>query len=139
MAVALFGLLLLLVGRGIRRGLQSAWVVAEVALFATFVLHVVKGLDFEEALVAAAIGLYLLANRRYFRVRTDDWSVTRGLAVLVGGAVAAVAAAVVAIKLMPGHRHHELTWMQAIQAGFERMVGVTTVPVGPGSTSSWFR
>ena len=130
MAVALFGLLLLLVARGIRRGLQHAWVIAEVALFATFVLHVVKGLDFEEALVAAAIGLYLLANRRHFRVRADDWSVTRGLAVLVGGGIASVTAAVVTIKLMPGHRHRELTWIQAIEAGIERMVGVTTVPVG---------
>lgn len=131
MAVALFGLLLLLLARGIRRGLRHAWVIAEVALFATFVLHVVKGLDFEEALVAAAIGLYLLANRRHFRVQADDWSVTRGLAVLVGGGAAAVTAAVVTIKLMPGHRHHELTWMQAIRAGIERMVGITTVPVGP--------
>jgi lysylphosphatidylglycerol synthetase-like protein (DUF2156 family) len=131
MAVALFGLLLLLVARGIRRGLQHAWIAAEVALFATFVLHVVKGLDFEEAIVAAVIGLYLLANRRHFRVRSDEWSVTRGLAVLVGGGLAAVTAAVVTIKLMPGHRHEELTWMQAIKAGFERMVGITTVPVGP--------
>ena len=130
MVVALLGLLLMLVARGVLRGQRHAWLAAEVALFSTFVLHVVKGLDFEEALVAAAIGLYLLANRRYFRVRSDDWSLTRGLAVLVGGAAAAILTAALAIKLVPGHQRAAVSWRQAFQAGAERMVGVTSVPVG---------
>ncbi len=129
MVVALSGILLLLLARGIRRGQRHAWMIAEVVLVSSFLLHIVKGLDFEEALLTAAIALFLAANRRHFRVRSDDVSVTRGLAVLAGGAVVAVVSAVVAIKAVPGHHHRDLSWYRAFEAAGQRLVGSTTIPV----------
>ena len=131
MLVVLSGLMLLLVARGLRRGQRHAWLIAEFALSLTFVLHVVKGLDFEESIVSLVLGLYLLANRRHFRVQADDWSMTRGLVVLAGGALAAVATATLAIKAIPGHHHEALSWFRAMEAGAERMVGVTHIYVSP--------
>ena len=58
------GVLLILLSRGLRRGKRRAWVVATVVTAATVALHLVKGLDVEEA-VLSAIGLVLLlASRR---------------------------------------------------------------------------
>jgi lysylphosphatidylglycerol synthetase-like protein (DUF2156 family) len=127
--VGLSGLLLLLVARGVRRGQRHAWAIAEVVLGLSFALHVVKGLDFEEALLAGAAGLYLYANRRQFRVRADEVAVGRGLAVLAVGACAAVAAATVTIEVVAGRTHH-LGWPTAVQAATERLVGIAGIPVG---------
>ncbi len=131
MVVVLAGIVQLLVARGVRRGQRHAWLVAVVALFATFGLHVVKGLDFEESVVAALVGVYLLANRRHFKVQSDDWSLSRGLGVLAVGLATAIGSAMLAIKAVPGHRHPGLTWVGAAQAGAERLIGSTTIEVGP--------
>ncbi|MBS1848321.1 MAG: DUF2156 domain-containing protein, partial [Actinobacteria bacterium] len=130
MVVALAGLLLLLLARGVRRGQRHAWVLAEITLAASFVLHVVKGLDLEEAIIAASTALYLLAKRRHFRVKADDRSVGRGLVVLVGGLTIAIVTATLSIKLIPGHRHKFLSWGQAFQASAERLVGITDIRIG---------
>ena len=51
--IAIAGLALLALGRGILRGQRRAWRVAVVLLSGTIVLHLVAGADFEESLSAA--------------------------------------------------------------------------------------
>jgi lysylphosphatidylglycerol synthetase-like protein (DUF2156 family)/UDP-2,3-diacylglucosamine pyrophosphatase LpxH len=128
--VVLSGLALLLLARGVRRGQRHAWLVAEIVLWTTFGLHVVKGLDLEEAIVAAAIALYLLANRRHFRVQADDDSTRRGLIVLLGGMAACVVVGVLAVKMLPGHANRHIGWWRATHAVSERLVGISSIPIG---------
>jgi lysyl-tRNA synthetase class 2 len=77
--------------RALRRGKHRAWVLAVVLSAVTSVLHLVKGLDVEEAVVAALLLVLLLAGRRHFTARPDPRSVRRILAVVVLGPVIATA------------------------------------------------
>src|SRR4051812_7131081 len=58
--VAAAGIALLLLSRGVRRGQRHAWALAVAVTAISAVLHVVKGLDVEEALVAIALLVYLV-------------------------------------------------------------------------------
>ena len=94
--VALAGLGLLGLCRGLRRGQRHAWLTALVVLAASAAGHVVKGGDIEEAAVTAAAG-YLWVHRSSFRAAADPPSLVRGLAWV--GAAAAVSVAVVAVEV----------------------------------------
>ncbi|HEV7865414.1 MAG TPA: metallophosphoesterase, partial [Acidimicrobiia bacterium] len=83
-AVALSGLGLLLLGRGVRRGQRRAWLVSLILLLGSVVLHLVKGIDIEEVVVAAAVAGYLVAHRRSFKVASDTGSARAGLAWAAG-------------------------------------------------------
>ncbi len=126
--VALTGIALLLLARGVRRGQRHAWGVAVGLLAASSVLHIVRGLGLIEAAVALGIMLYLLANKRCFRVKEDYVSIRRGLQTLVLGGAVAVAAGVAAVELFPG-RLPRLSYWRAVQAAAERLVGDDTIQI----------
>jgi len=63
---SLAGMGLVLLGRGIQRRLDAAWVAAVVALSAGIVLALLRGLDWEEASVLLVVLLLFLASRRAF-------------------------------------------------------------------------
>lgn len=100
--VALTGLSLILLSRGVRRGQRRAWKVAMVLLASSTVLHVTKGIDLEEAVVAGAVCLYLLRHRRAFRAQAEPSSLRRGLLTALAGAGAAVGTATAAVELGGG-------------------------------------
>ena len=83
------GLCLLGLGWGIVRGRRRAARAATVVLLALAVIHALKGLDYEESLVAASLALLLYANRQAFR----RGGVPRGGLIAGMVAVGAVAAA----------------------------------------------
>ena len=83
-ATALVGLLLVYVGAGLRRGKHRAWQVAVGLAAASVLLHLVKGLDFDAALVSAALLITLLATRNRFTALADRRNPWRALTALVG-------------------------------------------------------
>jgi len=96
--VALLALALLFVTRGILRGQRRAWAVALGVLVVSAVLHVLKGVDVEEAFVSLVVATYLLAHRDAFGTPADRPSTWRGLVALVAGASSAIAFAIAAIE-----------------------------------------
>lgn len=122
--VVLAGLALVLLARGLRRGLRGAWLAAVVLLWSSFLLHVAKGLDLEEAIVAGIAGLYLLFNQRQFRVKIDEFSRQRAAATLLFGVAVALAAGVGAVMAFHGHAPRPSLW-HATLAVIERMGGDT--------------
>ncbi len=84
------GTILLLLSRALRRGKFRAWLLATVLSVVTVVLHVVKGLDLEEALATTSVLVLLLAARPNFTARPDPRSLSRVLAVALAGPVLAV-------------------------------------------------
>lgn len=70
-ATTVSGVLLLLLGHGLRRRKRRAWSGTVTLLAITVVLHVVKGLDVEEAAANAALLLLLAARRREFTALGD--------------------------------------------------------------------
>ncbi len=76
------GLLLLLLARGLRRRKRRAWLGVVTLLSASVVLHVVKGLDVEEAVASAALVVGLVLARGEFQAKGDP--TTRWRALWVG-------------------------------------------------------
>ena len=133
---ALGGLGLMVLARGIRRGQRRAWLVCEGLLVAVALLHVVKGVDVEEALIALGAGSFLWVYRSSFEARTDVERVGRGVArVLVAGVLTALAGAL-ALELsswVQGPRRvPRLSWWQALEASLQRMVGLSGVRLPHG-------
>jgi lysyl-tRNA synthetase class 2 len=65
------GLLLVMLGHGLRRRKRRAWRAAVALLVASTVLHVVKGLDVEEASVTAALAVALVITSGQFYALGD--------------------------------------------------------------------
>src|SRR3954463_11686721 len=63
---ALAGLLLVYLGAGLRRGKRRAWQVATGLAAASIVLHLARSLDYDAALVAAAVLTMLLLSHDSF-------------------------------------------------------------------------
>jgi lysyl-tRNA synthetase class 2 len=68
---AVAGLLLVLLGLGLRRRKRRAWRAAVVLLLTSTALHVVKGLDGEEAAVTFTLAVVLLVLSRQFYAEGD--------------------------------------------------------------------
>lgn len=126
---ALAGLGLLLTGRGVRRGQRRAWVVAVGLLGASAVLHLVKGLDAEEALVTLAMLGYLLVNASAFGAPVDAPSSRRAVWGLAAVVAISTAVAVVSVRLLDGSAQH--IPVTRVGAGVvQRLVGVTSIDLG---------
>ncbi len=127
--VALSGLGLLALARGVRRGQHRAWAISVALLAATTVLHILRGVDVEESVLSAAVIALLLVNRSEFKAKSDPPSLRSAVWALAGGVVgitvAATAAAEVAMHFHKTHFH--LSVWKVGEAVVERLAGVQTV------------
>jgi len=80
---ALAGFALLVLSIHLWRGKRVAWLLAEMVLLITFASHLLKGLDYEEALLSAALAGWLFYLRPHFHARSDPPSIRQGLVTLV--------------------------------------------------------
>jgi lysylphosphatidylglycerol synthetase-like protein (DUF2156 family) len=129
--IAMAGLALVALGRGILRGQRRAWRVAVVLLSGTIVLHLIAGADIEESVVALAVLVLLVTNRRDFQA-ASDWSSLRSAMVALGvGVVGLTLLTTASIELFihMGHHHSNIPWWTALWAVSERLVGIQTVPL----------
>lgn len=78
-ATAVAGVLLLLLAHGLRRRKRRAWRAAVLLMAVSVVLHVVKGLDVEEAAVSAALLAGLVRYRADFYAKGDPRTRWRAL------------------------------------------------------------
>ncbi|MBC3761405.1 DUF2156 domain-containing protein [Quadrisphaera sp. RL12-1S] len=120
---ALAGCTLLVVARGLRRGSRLAWAAALALLVVLTLLHLVKGIDWEEAVLTAGVGTYLVTQRRAFPVLPSRAVALRAVALSVGGALVAVFVAVAIAVSFGGHHHHRYYGETAKEAA-GRLVGV---------------
>lgn len=128
--VALAGIALLALARGVRRGQYRAWTIATVLLSLTLVLHVVRGGDIEESVLSAAVLVVLLVFRAEFAAPSDRPSLRSAVAMLVAGGVGITVATTVVVELtlrVSRHPHHFIPVWRAAYAVIERLVGVKTV------------
>jgi len=127
MAIALAGIGLIFLARGVRRGQATAWRIAVVLLSGSVLLHLLAGADLEEAVVAALIAGYLIVHRRHFRAPTESTELKRGVltAALMLPLLSLGAAAVV--EAVSSHAGERLSLVDAYRASVERMVAVHSV------------
>ena len=112
--------------------------VCQVVLLTSAVLHLVKGADVEEAVVALAVAAFLWINRASFRAAADVPPLRRGIAAVAAAAIAAIVAGALGIEISTwistaarGGGHFHLSWARAFQAILERGVGIHNVFLPP--------
>lgn len=130
--LAIAGLALVALGRGILRGQRRSWRVSVVLLSGTIVLHLIAGADFEESLFALAVLILLLVNRRDFQAASDEASLRSALLTLFIAVFGITLVTTGSIELFThvGHRQHtHIPFLTAWWAVSERLVGVQTVPL----------
>ncbi|MFN0091609.1 MAG: hypothetical protein ACKVWR_15275, partial [Acidimicrobiales bacterium] len=129
--VALAGLGLLLLARGLRRGQRHAWVLALALLAASALGHALKGIDLEEASVCLVVAYYVGRGRAAFTAGRDAGAIVHGLAVLLAGVgVAAASAATSVLLYAPAGGRPTLG--AAARAVLGRLVGLRGAPLPAG-------
>ena len=131
--VALAGVGLLALARGIRRGQRSAWLVSMLLLAGTVALHLVRHGEVVQSVAALALMAMLWWTRTSFRARFDLPSMRTGLTTLLGGVLAVtVIGATVIWSVSPTRPHgHPISWISAWWATAGRLVGIRTVALNP--------
>ena len=82
LTAALAGFALLLLSQNLWRRKQAAWGLTLAALLISAISHLIKGLDYEEAICALLLFGWLWSARPQFHARSDAPSMRRGLQVL---------------------------------------------------------
>ncbi len=127
--VALAGMTLVLLARGLRRGQRLAWIVAVALLGLTSVLHIVREGQLLATLASLAILAAVVWARGSFKGGYEPTAVRTALTTLLGGAVG-VAIVVTAVLELGGRfdRHYRpLPWPTAFAAAIERLVGIDSI------------
>ena len=127
--VALVGIGLLALARGVRRGQRRAHAIAVAALAASLVLHLVRGGEVGQSLFALLVLAFLAVNRREFPAESDRPSLRSAVVALVGGVVGITVVTTVVVETtlrIDLDRPHIPLW-RAGQAVLERLVGIRDV------------
>lgn len=103
LAATLAGFALLLLAATLWRRKRVAWMLTLGILVVSVVTHLLKGLDYEEALLAAALALGLIALRASFHARSDPPSFRQGLWVMAAVLVFTLAYGVLGFYLLDRH------------------------------------
>jgi lysyl-tRNA synthetase, class II len=117
-ATLVTGVLLLLLAHALTRRKRRAWRAVVALLAGSVALHVLKGLDVEEAALAAALLIGLVVWRDEFRAKGDPRSRWRAVAAFVG----LLSASVVLGMLLIAFRREELASSYRIGPVLEHVV-----------------
>ena len=82
LTAALAGFALILIAGGLWRRKHVAWLATLGILILSALSHLIKGLDYEETLLAGILAVWLVYFRHYFHARSDRPSAQQGLRVL---------------------------------------------------------
>ncbi len=79
LTAALAGFALLYLSVGLWRRKRTAWILMLAVLVISAISHILKGLDYEEALLGLGLAVWLLTLRPHFYARSDTPSIRQGL------------------------------------------------------------
>ncbi|MDR3710167.1 MAG: phosphatidylglycerol lysyltransferase domain-containing protein [Capsulimonadaceae bacterium] len=117
------GFVMLLVGSSLWRRKRAAWMIAVAALAISVVTHLIKGLDYEEASLAAALLIYLITQRSKFYASSDPPSVSQGMLVAGAAAVFTIAYAVTGLWVLDYHFKVNYGMIAAFKQAMEMFTG----------------
>jgi phosphatidylglycerol lysyltransferase len=83
-SAALIGFILLTLAVNLRRRKRNAWLMTIIFLIISIGSHLLKGWDYEEAIISGILLIQLLWMHRLFTARSDPPSIGQGLRVLAG-------------------------------------------------------
>jgi len=125
--VALSGVALIMLARGVRRGQRRSWLAAVLVLVVSFFAHLGRSGSVIGTIVSLAVVTFLVVRRGDFRAQSDRGSLSSAAPYLVLICVAAVSGAVVGIEATNTHRGDLPGLALVVLACVERLVGLSTV------------
>jgi lysylphosphatidylglycerol synthetase-like protein (DUF2156 family) len=147
---ALAGVALLVLARAVRRGQHRAWAVTVALLLSVAVLHLIKGLDVEEAGVALAVAGFLWVNRFEFQGAAQTPRLRGSVAVWIAVTAATIVTGTVAVEVSVAIAHmtrpaalrrrpqFSISWWRAFEATIGRMTGNTSRVALPRGIERFF-
>jgi lysylphosphatidylglycerol synthetase-like protein (DUF2156 family) len=130
--VAISGIGMIMLSRGVLKGQRRAWVVAVGLLSATLCLHVIHAADVITLLVCAGVLVLLIVERELFRAQTEQGTIFSAFLILGIGGVTATLGAFAAVELAGRVHHHPLPgWPEVLLGSAERLVGIAYVAFPP--------
>jgi len=100
---ALAGFALLLLSVSLWRRKQLGWILTFAILLISIPIHLFKGLDYEEATLAALLAGLLFYLRPYFHARSDPPSIRQGVQILLAAFVFTITYGVLGFFLLDRH------------------------------------
>jgi lysylphosphatidylglycerol synthetase-like protein (DUF2156 family) len=126
--VAISGIAMIMLSRGVLKGQRRSWLVAVALLAASLVLHIVHAADVITLLVCAAVLALLVVQRERFRAQAEQGTVRSAFFILAVGGVTATLGAFTGVEVASSVHHHQLPpWPQVLLGSAERLVGVQYV------------
>ena len=127
--VALTGVSLLLVARGVRRGQRRAWSIAVLMLSVSILAHLGRNASVVGTCVSGGVLAFLLWRRGDFRAESDRGSLQTAAPFLIATCVAAVAGAVTGVEATDLTKGRLPDFDHVVYACIERLVGLSTIPL----------
>jgi phosphatidylglycerol lysyltransferase len=115
LTASLAGFALVLLAVNLWRRKRVAWMLTLGTLVVSIVTHLLKGLDYEEALLAATVALGLIALRASFHARSDPPSFRQGLWVMAAVLVFTLAYGALGFYLLDRHFRAKFDLLSALR------------------------
>lgn len=100
---ALSGFFLLALSTNLLRRKRVAWLVTVILLIVSILSHLIKGLDYEESLLALVLLVQLILMRDVFTAQSDRPSIAQGVRVVIGALLFTLAYGTVGFYLLDRH------------------------------------
>ncbi len=115
---ALIGFVLLTLAINLRRRKHNAWLMTIIFLIISIASHLIKGWDYEEAILSGVLLIQLLWMRELFTARSDPPSIGQGLRVLAGALIFTLAYGSTGFLILNGRFlvHHQPVHFQLVSA-----------------------
>jgi len=118
LTAALAGFALLMLAVNLRRRKRVAWLASLVLMIVSGVSHLIKGLDYEEALLAGTLVVILIVTRDHFHARSDTPSLKNGLLVLLAAVLFTLTYGVIGFYFLDRHFKVHYDIFAAIRQSF---------------------
>jgi lysylphosphatidylglycerol synthetase-like protein (DUF2156 family) len=126
--VAIAGIGMIMLSRGILKGQRRSWIVAIALLTGSLVLHLVHAADVVTLLVCAGVLVLLIVQRELFRAQTEPATLIGAFAILAVGGLFATLGGFIGVEIAGHVHHHPLpSWPHVLLGSAERLVGVQWV------------
>lgn len=138
-ASLILGFFLCLIALGLARGKRRAWQFAIILLPLSAVVHIVKGLDVEEAILSMIPWLAVLGSEPFFRVESDPWRTRQGVFLVLLGFALLFVYSVGGFYLLQAQFLTSGTFGQVLRSLLGRTVNLPATQLLPLTRlASWF-
>jgi phosphatidylglycerol lysyltransferase len=118
LSAILAGFALLLLSGNLRRRKRMAWLITVMVLFVSAISHLIKGLDYEEAIFACGLDVWLCTLYPVFHAHSDPASLKKGVKVLFYAICFTLAYGTVGFYLLDHHFSFDFNLSAAIRQTF---------------------